>query len=85
MAPTMVTERTLAVRDRYRTLLRAGFTQHEATSLIAHADGIEGHPEGAQPSGVSWRWQEIARIEFLRYLVQTGRLIDSPAPRVVRP
>jgi hypothetical protein len=65
------------VHQRYRQLLRAGFSAKDAASLIALADGIERHAEGEAPSGATWRWQEIARLEFLRFLVDAGRLRDE--------
>lgn len=75
---------TQTVHDRYRQLLRAGFSRREAAGLIARIDGVDRHQEGDELCGVEWRWQEIARLEFLRYLVATGRLAErgpEPGPR----
>ena len=80
MTPTDLSSPASTVHERYRSLQRAGFTEQESASLIACADGIDRHAEGELPSGVIWRWQEIARLEFLRYLVDTGRLSDAVAP-----
>jgi hypothetical protein len=73
MSPNELTS-TDTIHERYRRLLRAGFSPSEATSLIARVDGLDRHSEGEMPSGTIWRWQEIARIEFLRFLVDSGRL-----------
>jgi hypothetical protein len=62
------------VRQRYGRLVQSGLTQQEATSLIARADGIVRRLEGEEPPQATWRWQEIAGLEFLRFLVDTGRL-----------
>ena len=62
------------VHQRYRRLLRAGFTPHESASLIALADGIGRHAEGDSPAASTWRWQEISRIEFMGYLASNGHL-----------
>jgi hypothetical protein len=65
------------VHERYRRLVCGGLSPQEAAGLIARIDGIECHVEGAEPSATTWRWQEIARLEFLAYLVGSGRLADS--------
>jgi cytochrome P450 len=62
------------VHQRYRRLLRAGFTANESAALIAVADGIARHSEGDEPALTPWRWQEIGRIEFMAYLASHGRL-----------
>jgi hypothetical protein len=66
--------RANTIHERFRHLVRAGFSPSEATSLIARADGLDRHSEGELPSGSTWQWQEIARVEFLRFLVDSGRL-----------
>ena len=66
------------VAARYRSLVCAGLEPREAAALVAHADGIDRHHEGEALCNVTWRWQEIARLEFLRFLVATGRLTDGP-------
>jgi hypothetical protein len=78
MTPNVVPSPARTVHQRYRQLLRAGFTPGEAASLIARADGLDHHAEGEEPTGSMWRWQEIARLEFLRFLVDSGRLQDLP-------
>jgi hypothetical protein len=77
MTRTVGTSPGNTVHERYRQLIVAGFNQHEAASLIALVDGIDRHAEGESPSGATWRWQEIARLEFLRFLAETGRLLDG--------
>jgi hypothetical protein len=67
------------VAARCRSLVCAGLEPREAAALVAHADGIDRHLEGEELCNVTWRWQEIARLEFLRFLVTTGRLTDGPA------
>jgi hypothetical protein len=62
------------VHQRYRQLLRAGFTTHESASLIALADGIGRHAEGEPPAASTWRWQEISRLEFMGFLARSGQL-----------
>jgi hypothetical protein len=79
MTPNALTSSRPTVHQRYRQLLRAGFTAQEAAALIARADGIDRHAEGELPNQSAWRWQEIARLEFLRFLVDSGRLRDLPA------
>lgn len=74
---TRVANKDSTVHERYRRLIRAGFTRTEAAGLIAHIDGVDHHHEGEDLCGAAWRWQEIARLEFLRYLVATGRLRDE--------
>ena len=62
------------IHQRYRELLRAGFTPRESAALIALADGIGRHAEGDSPAARTWRWQEISRIEFMGYLARSGQL-----------
>jgi cytochrome P450 len=62
------------VHQRYRQLLRAGFTPQESAALIAVADGIARHAEGESPAATAWRWQEISRIKFMAHLASAGRL-----------
>ena len=62
------------VHQRYRRLLRAGFTASESAALIAVADGIARHAEGDAPAVTPWRWQEISRIKFMAHLATQGRL-----------
>lgn len=64
----------VTVHQRYRQLLTAGFNQAEAAALIAHAAGIDSHPVGETTCDVVWTWQQIAKIQFLRYLVDAGQL-----------
>jgi ADP-ribosylglycohydrolase len=74
MQPNLVDAATRTVQQRYRQLLRAGFTSEESASLIALADGINRHGEGDSPAASTWRWQEISRIEFMGYLARSGQL-----------
>jgi cytochrome P450 len=74
MQPEIVTTPNGTVHQRYRQLLRAGFTPQESAALIALADGIVRHAEGESPAETTWRWQEISRIEFMGYLASKGRL-----------
>jgi hypothetical protein len=62
------------VHQRYRQLVRAGFTPDESAALVALADGIGRRAEGGPPATGTWRWQEISRIEFMGYLARSGRL-----------
>jgi hypothetical protein len=64
------------IAERYRQLLSAGFRPDEASALIARSDGLDRHREGEAPPRVHWRGQEIARLEFLRYLADAGRLTN---------
>ena len=68
---TVITE---TVHQRYRQLLRSGFTPEESAALIALADGIARHAEGEPPAPTTWRWQEISRVKFMAHLASTGRL-----------
>ena len=77
MLPNVAVTSKRTVHQRYRQLLRAGFTPEESAALIARADGIARHAEGELPAETPWRWQEISRIEFLGYLASTGRLGGS--------
>ena len=63
-----------SVHQRYRQLIRAGFTPAEAGALIAYADGLDRHGEGQAPPDAVWTWQEIERLEFLRFLADRGQL-----------
>ena len=74
MQPKLVTTPSGTIHQRYRQLLRAGFTAHESAALIALADGIGRHAEGDAPAAPTWRWQEISRIEFLAHLAKAGRV-----------
>jgi hypothetical protein len=74
MQPNLAVPSEPTVHQRYRQLLRAGFTPHESAALIAVADGIARHAEGESPDATTWRWQEISRIEFMGYLASSGRL-----------
>ena len=74
MQPNIADTPNRTVHQRYRHLLRAGFTPHESAALIALADGIGRHSEGDSPAVSTWRWQEISRIEFMGYLARAGRL-----------
>jgi hypothetical protein len=56
-----------SVEARYRSLIRAGLRPDEAAAVVAHVDGIDRHAEGEELCGVTWRWQELARLEFLGY------------------
>ena len=46
MQPKLATTPNGTIHQRYRQLLRAGFTAHESAALIALADGIGRHAEG---------------------------------------
>jgi len=74
MQPNLAITPGGTVHQRYRRLLRAGFTPEESAALIALADGIAGHTEGGPPAPTTWRWQEISRIKFMGHLADTGRL-----------
>jgi hypothetical protein len=74
MQPNVAVTSNRTVHQRYRELLRAGFTPEESAALIALADGIGRHVEGEPPAATTWRWQEIGRIEFMGYLASNGRL-----------
>jgi cytochrome P450 len=74
MQPNPSVTSTPTVHERYRQLLRTGFTPAESAGLIALADGISRHAEGESPAAATWRWQEISRIEFLAHLARTGRV-----------
>ena len=74
MQPKLATTPNGTIHERYRQLLRAGFTAHESAALIALADGIGRHAEGDAPAASTWRWQEISRIEFLAHLAQSGQV-----------
>jgi cytochrome P450 len=74
MQPKLATTPNETVHQRYRQLLRAGFTPQESAALIAVADGIARHAEGDSPAATTWRWQEISRIKFLAHLASAGRL-----------
>ena len=62
------------VHQRYRHLLRTGFSPEESAALIAVAVGIGRNAEGELPAMSGWLWQEIGRIEFMSYLARSGRL-----------
>src|SRR5690349_5825335 len=85
MQPSVKSQADRSVHQRYRRLLRAGFTAQESAALIAVADGIAHHAEGEAPATTPWHWQEITQIQFLAYLAQSGRMggIDDgrPMPR----
>jgi hypothetical protein len=74
MQPKLATTPNETVHQRYRQLLRSGFTPQEAAALIALAAGIARHAEGESPVSTAWRWQEISRIEFIGFLAQSGRV-----------
>jgi len=74
MQPNLAVTPNRTVHQRYRQLLRTGFSPHESAALIALADGISRHAEGASPAASRWRWQEISRIEFMGYLARSGQL-----------
>ena len=74
MQPNLAVTSERTVHQRYRQLLRAGFTPHESAALVALADGIGRHAEGESPAASTWRWQEISRIKFMGYLASDGRL-----------
>ena len=74
MKPNATVTSNRTIHQRYRQLLRAGFTAHESAALVALADGIGRHAEGDAPAATTWRWQEIGRIEFMGYLARSGRL-----------
>ena len=74
MHPNLAITSSRTVHQRYRQLLRAGFTPEESAALVALADGIGRHAEGESPAASTWRWQEISRVEFLAHLAHSGRL-----------
>jgi cytochrome P450 len=74
MKPNVAVKSNRTVHQRYRQLLRAGFTPEESASLIALADGIARRAEGEPSPASNWRWQEISRLEFMGFLARTGRI-----------
>jgi cytochrome P450 len=74
MQPNVAVTSNRTVHQRYRQLLRTGFSPDESAALIALADGIGRHGEGDSPAASAWRWQEISLIEFMGYLARSGRL-----------
>jgi hypothetical protein len=74
MHPNIASTPNRPIQQRYRELVRAGFSPHESAALIALADGIGRHAEGDSPAASTWRWQEISRIEFIGYLARSGQL-----------
>ena len=74
MLPNLTITSNRTVHQRYRQLLRAGFTPEESAALVALAAGIARHAEGESPAESPWRWQEISRLEFMSYLAKNGRL-----------
>jgi hypothetical protein len=78
MQPKLVPTPDGTIHQRYRQLLRAGFTPQESAALVALADGIGGHAEGDAPAAPRWRWQEISHIEFLAHLAKSGQ-VGGPA------
>jgi hypothetical protein len=74
MHPNIAFSPNRTIHQRYRELVRAGFSPHESAALIALADGIGRHAEGDSPAASTWRWQEISRIEFIGYLARSGQL-----------
>jgi hypothetical protein len=74
MQPNLAVTSTATVHQRYRRLLRVGFSPQESAALIALADGIACHAEGEPSALATWRWQEICRIEFIGYLARDGQL-----------
>jgi cytochrome P450 len=73
MQPSLTVTSKPTVHQRYRQLLRSGFSPQESAALIALADGIARHAEGESPAS-TWRWQEISRLKFLAHLASNGRL-----------
>jgi hypothetical protein len=67
---------TETVHQRYRRLLRSGFSQVEAAALLAHVAGIDRHAEDEPTCEAHWTWQEVVRLEFLRYLVDHGHISE---------
>ena len=57
----------LPAASTYRRLRVAGFTDREASSLIARLNGIE-------PAASGWRLAEVEGLLFVRAMVQAGRL-----------
>lgn len=74
MQPNLTVTSKRTVHQRYRQLLRAGFSPQESAALIALADGIARHAEGESPAATMWRWQEISRLEFMAHLARLGRV-----------
>ena len=74
MHPNPAVTSRQTIHQRYRQLLRGGFTPEESAALLAVEAGIARHAEGEALAATGWRWQEISRIEFLAHLVGTGRV-----------
>lgn len=68
------------VRSRYLYLLQRGLTTNQSAALLAFADGITRYQEGTSPDDLTWSWREVAGLEFIRYLVVSGRMTGDHAP-----
>jgi hypothetical protein len=65
------------MRGDFLGLRRCGLTVEQAGNLTAHLRGIRAVPGG-------WTLDEVARLEFTRWLVRSGTLgADDQAPDVV--
>jgi hypothetical protein len=66
------------IQQDYRHLREIGFSEREASALAALAHGVNRRDEGSPPHRLAWRYEELVRLEFLRFLVESGRLADGP-------
>jgi hypothetical protein len=73
---------TWMIQQDYRHLRDLGFTEPEASSLIVLASRLRERREPPATQPHAWRFEELLRLEFLRYLVESGRVGElSQAPR----
>jgi hypothetical protein len=65
------------IRQDYERLRNCGFTKAEASSLIALANGLDRDERFVAAGRSAWRFEELLHLDFIRYLLQTGRLRDD--------
>jgi hypothetical protein len=65
------------IQRDYRHLREIGFSEREASALAALAHDVNGWSQAPAAHRLAWRYEELVRLEFLRYLVDTGRLVDA--------
>jgi hypothetical protein len=65
------------IQQDYRHLREAGFSDREASALAALAYGVTRDENGTTPHRLAWRYEELVRLDFLRFLVETGRLLGD--------
>jgi hypothetical protein len=69
--------RRSVIYEAYRALLFKGLSPHEASAALAQTAGLVptidvDAPEPAPE--ITWRWQEVSRLLFLRWMVESGRI-----------